>query len=123
MSYEKLIIVGNLGRDPELRKTQDGTPVTTISVAVNRKQDGQKVTHWYSVSLWNGNAEATCEYTKKGSKVLVEGSNIRVNKYETKDGKLEATIELTADRVVFLDSAEDSKTNGEGENADKDIPF
>jgi len=124
MSYEKLIIVGNLGRDPELRHTQDGTAVTTISVAVNRKRNGEKATSWYSVSVWNGQAEHVCEYLKKGSKVLVEGGNLRVNQYTGKDGKSSATIELTAERVVFLDSApEEGAGNGEGESADKDIPF
>lgn len=128
MSYEKLIIEGNLGRDPDLRHTQDGTTaVTTISVAVNKKRNGEKATSWYSVSVWGGQAESVCEYLKKGSKVLVEGTNLRVNQYTGKDGKSVATIELTAERVVFLDSAEDSNGNGNGGNADgkpeADIPF
>ncbi len=122
MAYEMMIIEGNLGRDPELRYTQEGKAVATISVAVNKKQGDQKVTHWYSVSLWNGTAESVCKYLKKGSRVLVQGSNVRLNKYETKDGKPEAIIELTADKVVFLDSPEEGAGNGKDKD-EADIPF
>jgi single-strand DNA-binding protein len=121
MSYEKLVIVGNLGQDPKLRHLDDGTAVTELSVAVNKKRQGQKSTAWFRVSVWNGNAEASCQYLKKGSKVLVEGSNLRVNVYTTKDGKPASSLEFTADRVVFLDSPEESATNGEA--TDADIPF
>ncbi len=57
MSYEKLTIVDNLGQDPELRYLQDGTAVTNLSVAVNKKRQGQKTTAWYRVSVWNGSEE------------------------------------------------------------------
>ena len=120
MSYEKLTIVGNLGQDPELRHLEDGAAVTNLSVAVNKKRNGQRSTTWFRVSLWNGTATSTCQYLKKGSKVLVEGSNLRVNVYTTKDGKPASSLEFTADRVVFLDSPEESTTTGEDTD---DIPF
>src|ERR1700690_3435638 len=120
MSYEKLTIVGNLGQDPELRHLEDGTAVTNLSVAVNKKRNGQKSTTWFRVSLFRVGAENVCRFLKKGSKVLVEGSNLRVNVYMTKDGKPASSLEFTADRVVFLDSPEESTTNGEDAN---DIPF
>ena len=121
MSYEKLTIVGNLGQEPELRHLEDGTAVTNLSVAVNRKRSGEKTTTWYRVSCWQNTAETSCKYLKKGSKVLVEGSNLRVNQYTTKDGKPAASLELTAERVVFLDSAEESDTSSE--EKDEQIPF
>ncbi|HLY27888.1 MAG TPA: single-stranded DNA-binding protein [Aggregatilineales bacterium] len=107
MSYEKLTIVGNLGQDLELRQLEDGTAVTNLSVAVNKKRNGQKRTTWYRVSVFGVSAENACKYLKKGSKVLVEGSNVRVNLYTAKDGTPAASLELTAERVVFLDSAEE----------------
>jgi single-strand DNA-binding protein len=121
MSYEKLTFVGNLGQDPELRHLEDGTAVTTLSVAVNKKRNGQKSTTWFRVSSFGSTADNACKYLSKGSKVLVEGSNLRVNVYTTKDGKPAASLELNADRVVFLDSPEESAANGEA--TDGDIPF
>ncbi len=120
MSYEKLTIVGNLGQDLELRHIEDGTAVTNLSVAVNKKRNGQKSTTWFRVSVFGISAENACKYLSKGSKVLVDGSNLRVNVYTTKDGKPASSLELTADRVVFLDSPEESATNGEDTG---DIPF
>ncbi len=122
MSYEKLTIVGNLGQDPELRYLQDGTAVTNLSVAVNRKRQGQKVTTWYRVSVFNIGAENVCKFLKKGSKVLVEGSSVRVSLYTAKDGKPAASLEVTAERVVFLDSPEETGASGSDE-ADENVPF
>ena len=124
MSYEKIILVGNLGQDPELRYLEDGTAVCTISVAVNKKRQDDKLTTWYRVSVWRGSAENVCKYLKKGSKVLVEGSNLRVSLYETKEGESAASLELTADRVVFLDGAPEGATNDKGKEKEvEDIPF
>ncbi len=122
MSYEKLTIVGNLGQDPELRYLQDGTAVTNLSVAVNKKRQGQKVTTWYRVSVFNIGAENVCKFLKKGSKVLVEGSSVRVSLYTAKDGKPAASLEVTAERVVFLDSPEETGASGSDE-ADENVPF
>jgi len=121
MSYLRLIVVGNLGRDPEMRYMPDGTPVTNISVATTRKwnnADGSKgeETTWIRVTLWHKNAENAAQYLKKGSKVLVEG---RLNPDKTtggpkiwtkQDGSAGASYEMTADRIVYLSS----KTEGTG---------
>ena len=121
MSYLRLIVVGNLGRDPEMRYMPDGTPVTNISVATTRKwnnPDGSKgeETTWIRVTLWHKNAENAAQYLKKGSKVLVEG---RLNPDKTtggpkiwtkQDGSAGASYEMTADRIVYLSS----KTEGTG---------
>jgi single-strand DNA-binding protein len=115
MSYLKLIVVGNLGRDPEMRYMPDGTPVTNLNVATSRKwnnADGSKgeETTWIKVTLWRKDAENAAQYLKKGSKVLVEG---RLNpdkatggpKIWTKqDGSAGASYEMTAERIVYLSS-------------------
>jgi single-strand DNA-binding protein len=120
-SYEKLILVGNLGQDPELRFLEDGTAVTSLSVAVNKKRGEQRTTTWYRVSVWNGSAENACKFLKKGSKVLVEASNLRVSQYTTRDGKPAVGLEVTADHVVYLDSPEDTTTPSGEESGE--LPF
>ena len=130
MSYEKLIIEGNLGWDPKLGTTHDGGPVTDIAVAVNKKiKDGQEFATWFEVTLYGKDAENACKYLHKGSKVLVECRNLYASPYMTKQGKPAATLKATADRVVYLDSAE-GHTNGvtepnNGQAAEEvfDIPF
>ena len=120
-SYEKLILVGNLGQDPELRFLEDGTAVTNLSVAVNKKRGDQRTTTWYRVGVFGSSAENACKYLKKGSKVLIECSNLRVSQFTTKDGKPAVSLDVTADRVVFLDSVEESSVpSGE---AGGDLPF
>jgi single-strand DNA-binding protein len=110
--YHRIIIAGYLGRDPEMRYTQDGTPVTNFSVAASRKwsrPDGTQVdeTVWFRVSAWRRLAETCNEYLQKGSPVLVEGrlnaderGNPRV--FTRNDGTTGASFEVTASTVRFL---------------------
>ena len=110
--YQKIVIVGYLGRDPEMRYTQDGTPVTSFSVATSRKwsrQDGTQVdeTTWFRISAWRRLAETCNEYLQKGRLVLVEGrlnpdenGNPRV--WTGNDGNARASFEITAATVKFL---------------------
>jgi single-strand DNA-binding protein len=138
--YHTIIIVGNLGRDPEMRYTPSGQAVTSLNIATNRQytsSDGQSVkeTTWFRVSVWGKQGEACNQYLKKGSKVLVEGNlrpdpatgNPRV--YERQDGTSGSSFEVNAQTVRFLSSrAEDeayqSSNSGGQQNADDDdIPF
>jgi len=111
--YQKIIIVGNLGRDPEMRYTQDGTPVTTLSVATNRRwnrPDGSQgeETIWFRVSAWRRLAETCNEYLQKGRLVLIEGQlkpdpatgGPRI--WTGNDGVARAQYEMTAFTVKFL---------------------
>jgi len=111
--YQKIIIVGNLGRDPEMRYTQDGTPVTNFSVATNRKwtnADGSRgeETIWFRVSAWKRLAETCNEYLQKGRLVLIEGQlkpdpatgGPRI--WTGNDGVARAQYEVRAFRVLFL---------------------
>jgi len=106
MSYEHTVIVGHLGRDPEMRFTPNGKPVTNFSVAVSRKftgKDGQTVekTKWFRVTAWDKLAELCNQYLKKGRLVLVAGE-IDASAYTSQDGEPKAGLELTAREVKFL---------------------
>jgi single-strand DNA-binding protein len=137
--YHTIIVVGNLGRDPEMRYTPSGQAVTNFNVATNRSytsSDGNQVkeTVWFRVSAWGKTAEVSNQYLKKGSKVLVEG---RLNPdqetggpriWNRQDGSAAASYEITAGTVRFLSSrAEDEGSYEAGETQSisepEDIPF
>ncbi len=118
--YQKIIIVGNLGRDPEMRYMPDGTAVTSFSVATNRRwTDGatgeqRDETTWFRVSLWGRRAEVANEYLSKGSKVLVEG-RIKPDPntggprlWTRQDGTVGASFEVTATNFAFVGSKADA---------------
>ena len=101
--YQKLIIIGNLGSNPEQRFTPSGDPVTTFSVATSRKYGEKDETTWFRVSVWGKQAESCNTYLSKGSKVLVEGRlKADPTVYQRKDGTWASSYELTADSVRFL---------------------
>ncbi|MFO7662160.1 MAG: single-stranded DNA-binding protein [Chloroflexota bacterium] len=118
--YQKITIVGRLGRDPEMRYMPDGTAVTSMNVATDRrwtdKNTGQPVqeTTWFRVSVWGRQAESVNQYLNKGSMVLVDG-HIRPDPqtggprlFTRQDGSMGASFEVTADNVRFLSSRGDS---------------
>lgn len=141
MSYHTVIIVGNLGRDPEMRYTPNGSAVTSLNVATNRTYTdsaGQKVKEatWFRVSVWGKQAESVNNYLKKGSMVLIEGE-LRPDKetgnpriFSRNDGSSGASYEINARTVRFLSSRtgsseeypEDSGSPA-GEPGDEDFPF
>ncbi len=111
--YQRLVLVGNLGRDPEMRYTPNGTPITNLSVATSRKwtdASGQvkEETAWFRVSVFGKQAEICNQYLAKGRKVLVEGTLIVDEKtggprvYTRKDGTAGASFEVRASTVRFL---------------------
>ena len=117
--YQKIIVVGNLGGDPEMRYMPDGTAVTSFSVATSRrwtdKQSGQPVdeTTWFRVSAWGRQAETANQYLSKGSKVLVEGrikpdlNTGSPRMWTRQDGTVGSSFEITADTVRFMSGRED----------------
>ena len=124
--YQKLIIIGNLGRNPEMRYSAEGKPVTNFSVATSRECNGEKETTWFRVRVFGKQAESCNQYLEKGSKVLVEGrlSPDKVTGspkvWTKKDGSCGSSYEMTAENVRFLTS------RGESEQVDEsadDIPF
>ncbi len=104
--YQKTLVVGHLGRDPEMRYTPSGVPVTSFTVATSRKwtnQNGeqQEKTTWFRVTCWRKLAELAAQYLQKGRLVLVEG-DIEAQAYTDREGNARATLELTATTLKFL---------------------
>ena len=137
--FHTLIIVGNVGKDPEMRFTPSGQAVTSFSVATNRQyttSNGEQVkeTIWFRVSTWGKQAEACNQYIRKGSKVLIEGrltpdkSTGGPRVWSKDDGTASASFEVTAGTVRFLSSrGEGGDHIGQMEGAEipaeDDIPF
>ncbi len=135
MTYQKLVLVGNLGRDPEMRYLENGTAVTNFSIATNRQytaSSGEKVkeTTWFRISAWGRQAETCNQYLKTGARVLVEGrmnpdketGNPKV--FERQDGTSGASYEVTAGQVVFLTGRDEQPSLEGGEPPQEDeIPF
>jgi single-strand DNA-binding protein len=115
MALCKIQIIGNLGRDPELRYTPNGRPVATFSVAVNQatknQQTGEWVeaTDWFRVSVWGDRAERSAENLRKGSRVFVDG-RFRTREYETNDGRKGLSLDVSADQVIGLDRRDQEGT-------------
>jgi len=114
----KVILVGNLGQDPDVKYTAGGTAVTTLSIATSEswkdKETGmdQEKTEWHRVVLWRRLAENAGEYLKKGSKVYIEGQ-LQTRKWE-QEGQTRYTTEIVARDMQFLDSrgSKDNSTHG-----------
>ena len=109
MAFAKLMIIGNLGRDPEMRYTPSGRPVTEFSVAVSHRgkdaQSGEWVdqgTDWYRVTIWGERGERAAEQFRKGNRVFVEG-RFRTREFEGRDGQKRTALEITADTVISLE--------------------
>lgn len=106
----KVILVGNLGKDPEVRTIQSGAQVAKFSLATSESytnKDGQKVdtTEWHNVVLWRGLATIAEKYLKKGNKVYIEGK-IRYRQYEDKDGVKKYITEIEGSEMQLLDRAQ-----------------
>ena len=134
--YQKIFIIGRLGRDPEMRFTPGGSPVTTFSVATDRQYPGAdgalvKETAWFKVAAWGKLAESCNTYLAKGKLVAVEG---RLNvdgatggprTWVGKDNTVHAAFEMTAMTVRFLSPSEKAVADASAEEPDQieDIPF
>ena len=119
MAFSKVMIIGNLGRDPEMRYTPSGRPVTEFSVAVNQSTKNQQTgewveaTDWFRVTVWGDRAERTAEQLRKGNRVFVEG-RFRTREFEGRDGQKRTSLEITADNVISLEARSDRGVEGEG---------
>jgi single-strand DNA-binding protein len=125
--FQQLILVGNLGSDPELRYTADGTPVANFSVAVNRtwtKEDGSHgdETTWFRVTAWRKLAEIASQYLKKGRQVLVVG-RVSGRGYVGTDGTPRASLEVNADTIKFLGGGPRSEESAFAEPAAEEEVF
>ena len=125
MAFSKIMIIGNLGRDPEMRYTPNGKPVTQFSVAVSHsKPDGQggwvdEGTDWYRVSVFGDRAERAAEQLRKGNKVFVEG-RFKTREFEAKDGEKRLSLDVISDNVISMErrGREDDGGGGGGNFSD-----
>jgi single-strand DNA-binding protein len=138
MSYglNKVMLIGHLGADPEIKYTQSGVATVTFNVATNesyKDNEGNLVkrTEWHRIVAWRKPAEILSEYLKKGSKVYLEGK-LQTRSWEDKDGQKRYTTEVVVDEWVFLDSRGDADhsappapmpPSGNAEKKEDDLPF
>ena len=121
-SINKAILIGNLGKDPELRYTSAGVAVATFSVATNeswKDQDGnvQERTQWHNIVAWRKLAEICSEYLKKGSRLYLEG-RIQYRNYDDKNGVKRYVTEIVLDQMVMLDSRGAGASSASSSEAD-----
>ncbi|MBI3287018.1 MAG: single-stranded DNA-binding protein [Chloroflexi bacterium] len=128
--YQRVVLVGHLGADPEMRYTPNGNPVTTFRVATNRRwTDGegnpQEETTWFRVVAWGKLAETTNQYLSKGRLVLVDGA-IQTRSWEDQSGQSRQSWEVRANTVKFLGGREERIAESPeiaAEAVEEDIPF
>lgn len=129
----KVMLIGNLGRDPEMRYTPSGRPVTTFSVATNRSwktSDGERrsETEWFNVVAWGSLAEICNQYLKKGQQVYIEG-RLQSRSWEDDDKVKHQTTEVVAKEMVMLgerkhsDGNDDQEEQSESQSEDDEFPF
>ncbi len=108
----KVILIGNLGKDPEVRTLENGTKVANFTLATSetyKNKEGQKVTQteWHNIVLWRGLAEIAERYLRKGNQVYIEGK-IKTRSWDDKDGNKRYTTEITGDNLTMLGSRRDT---------------
>ena len=126
-SLSKVILVGNLGSDPEMRYTPNGKAVTSFNIATNRRYttsagESKEDTDWFRISVWGKQAEQCNQFLNKGKQVYVEG-RLHARSWQGQDGQMRTSLEVTAERVLFLGRrAVTSLPEGE-EIEPEDLPF
>lgn len=124
----KVMIIGRLGRDPEMRFTPTGRPVTTFSVATSRSwstSEGERKTEteWFNVVAWGNLAEICNQYLTKGQQVYIEG-RLQTRHWEDQDGNRHASIEIVASEMIMLSDRRDTnQTSEESMDMEEDYPF
>ena len=114
----KIILMGRLAREPELKRTTSGTAVTSFSLAVDRdfkSQSGEKETDWIDCVAWRGTAETVCKYFTKGRMMIVAG-RLQIRGWTDKDGGKRRSAEVVADNVYFADSKRSESNEDQKEN-------
>lgn len=124
MSFNKIILVGNLGRDPELRYTPQGTAVCSFTLATNEKRrdksgEFQNTATWFKVTLWGNQAETASKYLTKGRPVYIEG-RLRIEEWTDRDGNNRQTLEVNATDMQFIGSRGDGEGSGDYSSSSPD---
>jgi len=126
-SLNKVMLIGNVGSDPEMRYTPNGKAVTSFRMATNYRyigSDGERKeeTEWFRVSVWGKQAESCNQFLSKGRRVYVEG-RLHSRSWEGQDGQMRTSLEVSANRVIFLERAAPASLPEEGELEPEDLPF
>jgi len=126
-SLTKVILLGNLGSDPEMRYTPNGKAVTSFRMATNRRYttsagESKEETDWFRISVWGKQAEQCNQILSKGKQVYVEG-RFHARNWEGQDGQTRTSLEVTAERVLFLGKRAAASLSEEGELEPEDLPF
>lgn len=106
----KITLIGNLGRDPEMRYTPDGLAVANFSIAVTEKVKGEDHTTWFRISAFGRTGEIAAEYLSKGKQVYIEG-RLRTSEWTDREGRNRFSLEVVANQLVLLGSKGDSYNN------------
>jgi len=104
----KVILIGRLGQDPELKFTANKTAVTNLSLATTTKAKDNEKTEWHKIVVWGKTAEAVSQYMRKGSKLYIEG-RLETRSWDDKNGNKKYVTEIIAENVQFLDGKNESK--------------
>jgi single-strand DNA-binding protein len=124
----KVMVIGNLGRDPEMRYTPSGRPVTTFSVATSRTwntSDGEKrvETEWFNVVAWSSLAEICKQYLTKGQQVYIEG-RLQTRHWDDPEGNKHTSVEIVANEMIILGDRREAGETAESETVEEDeFPF
>ncbi|MEJ2739616.1 MAG: single-stranded DNA-binding protein [Dehalococcoidia bacterium] len=133
-SLNKVLLIGNVGTDPEMRFTPNGNPVTSFRIATNRvyttsEGERRQETEWFTIVTWRKLAESCNQFLTKGQRVYVEGS-LRTRIWEGQDGQKRSRVEVVANRVLFLDKQATAMIPGDesaievaDEEEPEDLPF
>ncbi len=124
MSFNKIILVGNLGRDPELRYTPQGQAVCSFTMATNEKRrdksgEMQNIATWFKVTLWGNQAEVASKWLTKGRPVYIEG-RLRIEEWTDRDGNNRQSLEVNATDMQFIGSGERGEGGGEYSGGGRD---
>ena len=111
-SLNKVMVIGNVGKEPEMRFTATGKPVTSFSVAVNDKYGEESTTEWFNIVAWNKLAETCNQYLAKGQQVFVEGRQ-QTRQWDDNEGQKHYKTELIANKVLFLGKRGQEETQEE----------
>lgn len=120
-SVNKVILIGNLGKDPEVRKLENGTTVASFSIATSESytdrttNEKREITDWHNIVVWRGLAEVVEKYLRKGSKVYIEGK-LKTRSWQDKEGVTKYTTEVIADEMTMLSRNETANQGGNTPN-------
>jgi single-strand DNA-binding protein len=112
VSFNRVVLAGNLTQDPELRFTQQGVPVASLSIAVNRVRSKSEAVDFFNVSAWRELGERVANYKKQGDPVLIEG-RLQYRTWQTPDGTKRSAVDVVADNVQFLSRSGDPQQQAE----------